>query len=39
MPTLVTDSATLMIVAALAYLLGSVPFGIVITRAMGLGGR
>ncbi len=37
MPTLVTDSATLMIVAALAYLLGSVPFGIVITRAMGLG--
>ena len=27
----------LMVTAALAYLLGSVPFGIVITRVMGLG--
>lgn len=37
MPELVTDGATLTIVAALAYLLGSIPFGIVITRALGLG--
>lgn len=37
MPELVTSGATLAIVAALAYLLGSVPFGILITRALGLG--
>ncbi len=37
MPPLTTDSPTLLIVAALAYLLGSVPFGILITRVMGLG--
>jgi len=37
MPDLITPSATLAVVAALAYLLGSVPFGIVITRAFGLG--
>ncbi len=37
MPHLTTDTPTLIIVAILAYLLGSVPFGIVITRAMGLG--
>lgn len=37
MPELITPTATLAIVAALAYLLGSVPFGIVITRAFGLG--
>ena len=37
MPDLITPTATLLIVAALAYLLGAVPFGIVITRAMGLG--
>ena len=37
MPELTTPSATLIIVAALAYLLGSVPFGILITRALGLG--
>lgn len=37
MPQLTTDSLTLMLVALLAYLLGSVPFGVVITRIMGLG--
>jgi glycerol-3-phosphate acyltransferase PlsY len=37
MPELVTESSTLLLTAICAYLLGSVPFGIVITRAMGLG--
>lgn len=37
MPELSTGYGTLLLVAVLAYLLGSVPFGIVITRAMGLG--
>ena len=37
MPDLITPASTLLIVALLAYLLGAVPFGIVITRAMGLG--
>ena len=37
MPDLITDPMMLPVTAALAYLLGSVPFGIVITRALGLG--
>lgn len=37
MPELVTSSGLLAAVALLGYLLGSVPFGIVITRALGLG--
>lgn len=37
MPQLITDPAMLAITALLAYLLGSIPFGIVITRAFGLG--
>ena len=37
MPDLITPSSTLALVAALAYLLGAIPFGIVITRALGLG--
>jgi acyl phosphate:glycerol-3-phosphate acyltransferase len=37
MPPITTDPALLLLTAVLAYLLGSVPFGIVITRAMGLG--
>ena len=37
MPVLVSDWSTLALVAVVAYLLGSVPFGIVITRLMGLG--
>jgi len=37
MPHLTSDPLALALVAILAYLLGSVPFGIVITRAMGLG--
>ena len=38
MMPLITSSPTLLIVTAIAaYLLGSIPFGIVITRAMGLG--
>lgn len=37
MPDFVTGRETLILVAILAYLLGSVPFGVLITRAMGLG--
>ena len=37
LPPLTTDSLTLLLVALGAYLLGSVPFGMVITRALGLG--
>jgi acyl phosphate:glycerol-3-phosphate acyltransferase len=37
MPAMTTDPLLLLLTAALAYLLGSVPFGMVITRAMGLG--
>ncbi len=37
MPAIVTPAAVLAAVAALAYLLGSVPFGVLITRALGLG--
>ncbi len=37
MPDLITPYATLAVVAALAYLLGSIPFGILITRSLGLG--
>lgn len=37
MPPITTDGTTLALVALLAYLLGSVPFGLVITRALGLG--
>lgn len=37
MPDLTTAPLTLLIVAVLAYLLGSVPFGIVMARLFGLG--
>ena len=37
MPEITSDQAILALVAALSYLLGSVPFGVVITRALGLG--
>jgi glycerol-3-phosphate acyltransferase PlsY len=37
MPEIVTSSVLLTLVGLLGYLLGSVPFGIVITRALGLG--
>jgi acyl phosphate:glycerol-3-phosphate acyltransferase len=37
MPDFVTSPLMLGLVALLSYLLGSVPFGIVITRALGLG--
>lgn len=37
MPPITTDPLLLALTAALAYLLGSIPFGIVITRMMGLG--
>jgi len=37
MPDLITPATTLMLVGALAYLLGSVPFGVLMTRALGLG--
>jgi len=37
MPELITPPIVLAVVALLSYLLGSVPFGVVITRMMGLG--
>ena len=37
MPEILSSPTTLLIVAVLAYLLGSIPFGLVITRVMGLG--
>lgn len=37
MPELTNGAAALILTALLGYLLGSVPFGVVITRAMGLG--
>ena len=37
MPDITSSATLLVLVAVLSYLLGSVPFGIVITRAMGLG--
>lgn len=37
MPEIVTSPGLLGLTAVLAYLLGSIPFGLVITRAMGLG--
>jgi acyl phosphate:glycerol-3-phosphate acyltransferase len=37
MPELTTDPTLLALTAVLAYLLGSIPFGVVITRMMGLG--
>ncbi len=37
MPELVTGSGTLALVALLSYLLGAVPFGVLVTRALGLG--
>ena len=37
MPALTTDPTMMMLVALLSYLLGSIPFGIVVARLMGLG--
>lgn len=37
MPEIVSSLPALAIVALLAYLAGSIPFGVVVTRAMGLG--
>ena len=37
MPELVTATDTLVLTAVLAYLLGAIPFGVLVTRAMGLG--
>ena len=37
MPEITTDPMLLALTAVLAYLLGSIPFGIVITRSLGLG--
>jgi len=37
MPEIVTSQGLLLLTAVLAYLLGSVPFGILVTKAMGLG--
>ena len=37
MPLIESPAGTLALVAVLAYLLGSVPFGVVITKVMGLG--
>ena len=37
MPVIATSQGLLVLIGVLAYLLGSIPFGVVITRAMGLG--
>lgn len=37
MPDIVTSQGMLLLSAVLGYLLGSIPFGILVTRAMGLG--
>ncbi|WP_295074549.1 glycerol-3-phosphate 1-O-acyltransferase PlsY [Tabrizicola sp.] len=37
MPELVTSQGMLLLTAVLGYLLGSIPFGILVTRGMGLG--
>ena len=37
MPVIETGAVGLILAAALGYLLGSVPFGVLVTRAMGLG--
>ncbi len=37
MPAFETGIGALLLIAALAYLLGSVPFGVLVTKAMGLG--
>jgi acyl phosphate:glycerol-3-phosphate acyltransferase len=37
MPDLVTSQGMLLLTAVLGYLLGSIPFGILVTRVMGLG--
>ncbi len=37
MPDFTSSPVLLIVVAVLSYLLGSIPFGVVITRAMGLG--
>lgn len=37
MPEIVTSQGMLLLTAVLGYLLGSIPFGILVTRAMGLG--
>ena len=37
MPDLVTDQSTMLTVAVLAYLIGSIPFGLLVARLMGLG--
>ncbi|WP_066818781.1 glycerol-3-phosphate 1-O-acyltransferase PlsY [Frigidibacter mobilis] len=37
MPVITSDTVTLLATVVLAYLLGSVPFGVLITRMMGLG--
>ncbi|EYD74613.1 Acyl-phosphate:glycerol-3-phosphate O-acyltransferase PlsY [Rubellimicrobium mesophilum DSM 19309] len=37
MPEIVSPATTLLLWAVLGYLLGSIPFGVLVTRAMGLG--
>lgn len=37
MPDIVTSQGLLLLTAVLGYLLGSIPFGVLVTRAMGLG--
>jgi acyl phosphate:glycerol-3-phosphate acyltransferase len=37
LPPITTEPSLLILTAILAYLLGAVPFGVVVTRAMGLG--
>ena len=37
MPQITSDPMTLLVIAALAYLIGAVPFGLVVARRMHLG--
>ncbi|MGB2891403.1 MAG: glycerol-3-phosphate acyltransferase, partial [Albidovulum sp.] len=37
MPEITTGAAALILTAVLGYLLGSIPFGVVVTKVMGLG--
>ncbi|HQU69836.1 MAG TPA: glycerol-3-phosphate 1-O-acyltransferase PlsY [Albidovulum sp.] len=37
MPVLETSAGTLIVIAVLGYLLGSIPFGVLVTKVMGLG--
>ena len=39
MPAIETGLTTLVVIGLLGYLLGSIPFGVLVTKMMGLGPR